>query len=159
MSHVPPWVWGVFLLLLVLGIRRLRARTVRPFVIAIAPAAFLIWSLSSLPGYAAVGGWALALAIWIAGFLIGAGSFAALPDKLATRDADGNYHLPGTTGPLFQYLGIFVVRFGLAMWAAIDRPAAPVALGLGLGVSALMSGRTAAAFARLARLPRTVAAT
>lgn len=157
MSHVPPWVWGIFAWLVFLGVRRLRARTVRPFVIAIAPIAFFLWSLSSLPGYAAISGWPITLGVWIAGFLAGAGSFIALPDRPATRDAAGHYRLPGTTGPLLQYIAIFVIRFVLSAWAAIDHAAAPVALGLGLAVSALMSGRTAAAFDRLRRLPRATA--
>lgn len=156
-SHVPPWVWILFAFLVFLGLRRLRARTVPPFVIAIAPAAFLIWSLSSLPGHAAIAGWPLAIGIWIAGFLVGAGSFMVLPDKPATRDAAGRYRLPATVTPLLQYLAVFVIRFALAIWAAIDHAAAPVALGLALAVSASMSGRTAAAFDRLRRLPRATA--
>lgn len=156
MAHVPPWVWILFAFLLFLGARRLRARTVPAFVIAIPPAAFLIWSLSSLPGYAVIGGWPLAIGLWIAGFVIGAGSFAALPDKPATRDAAGRYRLPGTVAPLLQYMAVFVIRFALAIWAAVDHESAPVALGLALAVSALMSGRTAAAFDRLRRLPRAI---
>ena len=55
LAGTPPWVWAVLGLLIFLGVRRLRPKRTRLGVAALAPAAFVIWSLSGVAALARSG--------------------------------------------------------------------------------------------------------
>lgn len=151
LARVPVWAFVVLAVLIALGVRRLTERRVGRFVALLPTLAFGIWSLSSLPHLAAMAGWVATSAIWIGGVALGAASLRLLSEPPATALPDGNVLLPATVIPLILYLIVFAAKFGLAFGAAIDAKFAAAYIGAALAVSALMAGRAALFYARIAR--------
>jgi hypothetical protein len=119
LGGTPWWVWALLLLLVWLGLQAARPRVVRLQRMFIVPAIFIFWGLVSLttgPAFSET----IALA-WAAAALGGA-SLAVL----TTRSEDfrvnrrlGVVELPGSWRPLARFLAIFLVKYALAVAAAI----------------------------------------
>lgn len=157
LAGTPPWVWAVLALLVFLGWRRLKPRRTRLEVAAIAPAAFLIWSLAAAAGLAGAAGIGLTAGVWAAAFALGAASFRLRIGERPSQLPDGRFLFPATPVPLIVYAGIFILRYALGI-AAPFHPDLTTELGLvGLAVSALTAGRFVADFLVLLRSAKTVA--
>lgn len=145
-THTPPYVWGIFALLLFLGVRRLKPRRTHLALAALAPTGFFIWSIAA-EGSLLVsgGGWAVVVT-WTAAFLVGAmsGPVRTVPRPVHVDNWVFDYS--ATRLPLTFYMALFVTRYGLGIWAGfVPTMAGTVAL-LSVGLSALTAGRTLADF-------------
>jgi hypothetical protein len=143
LNGAPVWAYVLLVVLIALGVRRLKARDVPVFVAIIPVAAFFIWSVFGAVSFAAIAGGVFAAAAWIGGAAIGAASAKLLPDARGVRLPGGRVHLPKSWIPLLLYMVVFVVRFGCGAWAAINPAQAVLATGVGVAVSAAMTARLA----------------
>jgi hypothetical protein len=156
--RVPPWVWVVFVVLLVVGLKLTRPMNTRPVVSIAVSAGLLAWSLSGVIG--TFDAHALPLLAWGAGLVVAfvAGSRVVAPDGLRMVDAS-RVHVPGSWVPLIAMMGIFVLRFvnGVAVGAnlpvAVHPAYAPVMAGLLGACSGLFMAR-AWSITRFARAQR-----
>lgn len=71
LGNTPPWVWGVLMLLVVLGVRRLKPRRTHLLVAALAPTAFTAWSLTGVLAAAQGVSTALVAAVWASALILG----------------------------------------------------------------------------------------
>jgi hypothetical protein len=158
-QHTPSWVWVVFVTLIVLGIRQSFARRLRRGRVATLPIVFVALSLVGLvSALRADGGTLLAWAIGVcaaAGLALQAGAPAAARWLAAERV----FEVPGSWVPLVLMLGIFGMRYAVAVLLALhpglrgDAGFAALA-GLGYGIfSGLFLGRAMALW-QLARAPQ-----
>ncbi len=132
-SHTPVWVWVILALLIFLGVQASRPRTVRLLRILITPAVFIVWGIVSLTTKHEITG--LLVGDWLVLGLIGFGIAMALVRFPALR-ADRQrqiVHLPGSFLPLTRNVVIFVVKYALAVGAAIA--ASGVAPGAADGIA------------------------
>ena len=118
-THTPIWVWGLLLLLLMLGFSQTRARSVGMRRILILP---LVMTGLSLSGTVSSFGlvpeavlmWALAIGLtaWL---------LIRRPAKAQTRydSASGLFHLPGSWQPMALILGIFTVKYAVGTTLAL----------------------------------------
>ena len=146
LAHTPIYVWAVLVLLLVMGIRRLRPRRTHLAKAALAPAGFFLWSLvTAAMMFVHLHAWTVVVC-WGIAFAAGASSG---PIRTVPRPA----HVEGwvfvysaTWQPLAFYMLLFATRYGLGIWAGFV-PSMADTLGLvGLSLSAFTAGRTVADF-------------
>jgi transcriptional regulator with XRE-family HTH domain len=111
LAHAPVWVWAVFVVLLVVGLRLSRTSTSRPAVSIVVSLGLLAWSLSGVVG--AFGAHVLPLAAWAAGLVVAAalGRRMFAPDGLRLAAGGARVQVPGSWIPLIAMMGIFVLRF------------------------------------------------
>jgi hypothetical protein len=141
LSGAPAWVYILLLVLVVLGIRRLKVREV-PIVIALTPVfAFSAWSVIGVTRFAMDSGAQIAIAAWIGGILFGVISATALPEARALRTGGGRVRQPASWSPLILYLAVFVGRFACGAWAAIKPDEAVTANAIGTAIGAAMTAR------------------
>jgi hypothetical protein len=148
LNGAPVWVYPLLIGLIILGVRRLRTRTVPVFLALIAPAAFLLWSLSGAASFGASFGMGYAVSIWIASAALGAVSGYLIPEPQGERVAGKRVTLPASWIPLLTYMTVFVLRFACGAWAAIVPAQAFYAGAVGLTISAAMSARLVVAVLR-----------
>jgi hypothetical protein len=154
--NTPLWVWAVLAALIVAGIRQSVARRLRLARVIGLPMFFVALSLAGV--IAAFGLREAALTAWA----LGLGLAAALavrrgaPAGARWLPAERAFEVPGAWWPLALLLGVFALRFAVAVQLALH-PGASGAAGfagfaaLGYGAaSGLFLGR-ALALARLAR--------
>ena len=141
LSGAPVWVYFLLVGLVVLGVRRLKTRTIPVFVALIAPAAFLAWSLVGANSFASSYGAVFAVVIWLAGAAIGAASGYLLPEPQARKLPNRRVTLPATWMPLVTYVTVFVLRFACGAWAAIVPAQAYYAGAVAVAISAMMTAR------------------
>jgi hypothetical protein len=150
----PVWVWVILAALIVLGVQQMRPRSVKRYVVLIAPIVFLIIGVVST-GRSTVGFIAWAAAI------VGAGVFTALvwkPVGSARFDASTDrLLLSASVIPLIIMLSIFLLNYVIAV-ALVLHPAygetliGQIGPGLVLGaLSGVFMGRAATLF-RLGRV-------
>jgi hypothetical protein len=152
--HTPKWVFAVFVLLVWLGCKQLRAGSVSLARITVIPVAMAGLSLAGVvsafgnsPG--ALLGWAVAMAALALLVLQ-----QPLPASTRYERASREFHVPGSAVPLVLMMGIFftkyVVGVALAMHPELGRqPAFTVAVPMLYGA---FSGIFAARAVRLWRL-------
>ncbi len=148
LSGAPIWVYFLLAGLIVLGVRRLKTRTVPVPVALIAPAAFLIWSLLGAANFAASFGTVLAGVAWLGGAAIGAATGYLFPEPQGQRQTDKRVMLPGSWMPLFTYMTVFVLRFVCGAWAAMVPEQAQTAALVAIVISAVMTARLIVAVLR-----------
>lgn len=120
LANTPPWVWGLLLALILLGISQARPRRLTPAKLLILPLAMTLFSLAGT--LTSLGFAPLLLAAWAAA--------AALPAVVLSRtraprgsayDATaGRFLLPGSWLPLALILAIFVLKYALGVLLAMD---------------------------------------
>lgn len=120
LANTPPWVWGLLLALILLGISQARPRRLTPAKLLILPLAMTLFSLAGT--LTSLGIAPLLLATWAAA--------AALPAVVLSRtqaphgsayDATiGRFLLPGSWLPLALILAIFVLKYALGVLLAMD---------------------------------------
>jgi hypothetical protein len=152
-TGAPGWVYILLVVLVALGVRRLRTREV-PVVIALIPtAAFMIWSIVGAYFFAVTAGFLVAAAAWLVGATAGAITGITLPEPSGERLPDQRVRQPGSALPLILYLSVFVVRFACGAWAAIKPAQANTATAIGIAVGAAVMARLLVGVARWKPIP------
>jgi hypothetical protein len=126
-QHTPWWVFGLFALLLGLGLQAARPRRTKLRRMLITPFVFVGWGLAGLAQQAIMGPLAgpAPLAAWLAAAALGTllGLATARLDGVQIDRARGIVGMPGSWLPLVRNLAIFAARYGLAVASALT-PAA-----------------------------------
>lgn len=154
LTRTPLYVWGVLALLMFLGIRRLTPRRTSLRTAAAAPIGFGMWSLANIAMLISAGGSASILVAGGVALLAGAASARVRTVPRPKPLPGGVFAFAGTAVPLIAYMAVFFVKYALQVWSAIVPAAAWTAALIGLIVTALMAGRTAADFLILFNMKR-----
>lgn len=142
-AATPWWAYAVLVLLVVLGVRRLKSRARRPLLAFLAPSAFFVWGLFNLASYAQAHSAVVGGAALLGCLGLGWASARAFSSERIEPLDDGRFLFHGTPEPLATYIVVFATRFGLEVWAGFVPSADAVAGGMAIGISALVAGRTA----------------
>jgi hypothetical protein len=146
LTHTPHYVWAVFVLLVVMGVRRLRPRRTHLAVAALAPGGFLLWSLAAAAMmFADVHAWTV-LACWGTAFAAGAISGRIRTVPRPTHVEGWVFAYAATWQPLVFYMLLFAARYGMGIWAGFVPSTAGTLALAGLSLSAFTAGRTLADF-------------
>jgi hypothetical protein len=123
LQHTPSWVFVVLAALIVSGIQAFRTRVLPAWRLLLIPAIFIGWGIFSVAARS-VSNPALSLD-WIAAAALGVvlGMGTTRLRGYAFEDG-GRVRVPGTPVTLVRTLGIFVVRYGIAVAAAFSANAA-----------------------------------
>lgn len=156
LSNTPPWVFGLFVLLLVFGLMQARTRTVRRVPALLLPAGMVVLSLAGIQSSfglrpAPLASWAVALAAsaWV--------GLALFRDQRVGYDRGARaFRIPGSGWPLLVIMAIFFAKYGYAVMQAlqVDAITAPVFIVALSAVYGLLSGYFAARALHLVRLAR-----
>ena len=148
MGGAPTWVYILLVVLVALGIRRLRTRDV-PVVVAMIPVvAFLAWSVVGGIAFARFAGPGMALLAWVGGAAIGVASTYLVAEPRGQRLPGNRVRQPGSWLPLILYMAVFVIRFACGAWAAMAPSQATIATATGIAVGAAMTARLIVAVLR-----------
>jgi hypothetical protein len=140
-TRAPWWVWPVFLLLVVLGVSRLKARVISMLRLIVVPSAFLIWGLVSL-GIRFGANPTLVLP-WLGAAVLGSAiGWSTAPAGIRADRERRRVYVPGRAAPLIASLTVFVSKYAINVLAAV-RPEAREILAL---LDMLASGMSAAYF-------------
>ncbi len=158
--HTPEWVWGVLVLLIVLGGSQLRAHRLARLRVALLPlglGAYSAWGAVSL-----FGAHAGVLLAWAAGVGLTAWfthTFAWAPG-VRHDPASDHFDVPGSAWPLVLMLTVFAVRYSVVVtlvlhrdWAADAAFAACASAVYGV-LSGLLAGRALYILGRASTTPR-----
>ncbi|HRF09856.1 MAG TPA: hypothetical protein PL193_14595 [Xanthobacteraceae bacterium] len=146
LHNTPYWVWGVFVLLLVLGLMQTRKRTVSRFLVFLLPLIMIPLSFSTVASV--FGMTPLPLIAWLAGI---AAAFASnmlvfqAPAGVRYDERLGKFEIPGSAVPLLLMMTIFLARFVIGFTRAVNP--ALVATSLFAGVVAAILGFCSGLFA------------
>ena len=159
LHHTPSWVWAVLAALVAIGVKQSFPRRLRLGRVTTLPVVFVALSLAGV--VSAFGPRDAALAAWALGLALAAVAMRTLGAPAAARwlPAECAFEVPGSWLPLALMLGIFALRFAVAVLLA-QQPAlrgdatfaALAGFGYG-GCSGVFLGRALALW-RLAREPR-----
>lgn len=149
LRETPVWAYAVFVLLVLLGLRRLQTRNRSLLSASIAPAVFLVWSVGSAVGFGVLNGWVLATGLWALFLAAGLASFRLVSPSPVRWISGNEFSFVGTPGPLMFYMSVFFARYGLAIWAGFQPQHTTVASAVALAISGFTAGRTAGDFAFL----------
>ena len=134
-QHTPIWVWGLLVLLVVLGLSQARTRRIglaRATLLPLAMLGLSLWGvLSAFGSTSAVAAWLLAMALVTALSLRVA--FVAGASWLA---AERRFQMPGSWWPLVLILGIFITKYGVAVTLALH-PQLHAVAGFAIGACLL----------------------
>jgi hypothetical protein len=163
LQRTPPWVFGLFLVLLVLGAMQSRTRDLGRARVALMPAIFLplsfwgVWTVFGLE--------VLAFAAWFVavGAAVLINRYARIPRQVSYTPATRLFHVAGSWIPLAMMMAIFFARYAIAVALAMQpalksMPVFASAVGAAYG---LMSGAFLARALRIlgtAREPHAAAA-
>lgn len=119
LQHTPLWVFGVFVALVALGARRIRATTIGVRQLLILPLAMAGYSLFGLTH--AVGTDLVPLAAWGAMYAAALAVAALRPTDPAVQysPTTRSIHIPGSWVPLTLMMTIFFLRYAVAVALAI----------------------------------------
>jgi len=121
LRHTPYWVWGVFVLLLVVGLSQTRGRNVAPALVFLLPVIMIPLSFYTIA--AAFGITPIPLIAWAVGvllaFALNAVVFRAPVGVRYQRDA-GKFEVPGSWIPLLLMMTIFLARFVLGVTRVVN---------------------------------------
>jgi hypothetical protein len=136
----PWWVFGLFALLLGLGLQATRPRRSSFYRVLITPLMFVGWGLAGVALQATHG--AGPLASWLAAAALGSllGRAATRLDGVRVDRARAIVELPGSWLPLVRNLSIFAARYGLALAGALMPAAHDRLIVWDLAVAGLSAG-------------------
>lgn len=142
LSNTPPWVFGLFAGLVVLGLMQARTRHVGKVAALALPAGMVALSLAGIHtsfGFAAgpLLSWALALV------LSALAGYAMFRDRRVQYDGKADRFLvPGSWMPLAAIMAIFFAKYAYAVMRAMDAGivAAPLFVAVLSGVYGVLSG-------------------
>lgn len=147
LQNTPYWVWGIFLLLLVLGLSQTRARKVSRVLVYVLPAIMIPLSLAAILGMFGAG--PLPLTAWVLGivaaFVLNVFVFRA-PSAVRYDRAQQKFEVGGSAVPLLLMMTIFLARFVVGVTRAVNPSltATPAFIGIVSAVLGLCSGLFAA---------------
>ncbi len=145
----PLWVYPLLALLIYLGWRASRPRSVGLVRVLATPAVFVIWGIQGAVAKAAA--MPILGLVWLG--LAGCGfALAWLTLETPTwriERADNLIHLPGSWVPLLRNLAIFSAKYGLAVAAALNPSWRDRLAYWDIGLSGAMAGYFAAWLVRL----------
>ncbi|MBX3548781.1 MAG: hypothetical protein KF748_06450 [Xanthobacteraceae bacterium] len=121
LQHTPYWVWGVFVLLLVLGLTQTRARSVSRALVFVLPVIMIPLSFFTIASTFGIK--PLPVIAWLAGiaaaFLLNIYVFRA-PSGVRYEASTRKFAVPGSWVPLVLMMTIFLSRFVLGVTRAIN---------------------------------------
>jgi hypothetical protein len=119
LQNTPYWVWGVFVLLLVLGLSQTRKRSVSRILVFVLPVVMVPLSFYAVS--AAFGIKPLPLIAWAVGIAaaLALNSFV-LRAPSGVRYQQGQFEIPGSWIPLILMMVIFLARFALGFTQATN---------------------------------------
>ena len=121
LQNTPYWVWGVFVLLLVLGLMQTRKRSVSRFLVFLLP--LIMIPLSFFTIASTFGIKPLPVIAWLAGiaaaFLLNIYVFRA-PACVRYDSGARKFAIPGSWVPLVLMMTIFLSRFVLGVTRAVN---------------------------------------
>ncbi len=120
LANTPPWIWGLLLALILLGISQARPRRLSPAKLLILPLAMTLFSLAGT--LTSLGFAPLLLAAWTAAAALPAAvlSRTRAPQGSACDATTGRFLLPGSWLPLALILAIFVLKYALGVLLVMD---------------------------------------
>ena len=153
-SHTPPYVWGVLVLLVALGVSQARERRVghaRATALPPAMVALSLWGTASLFGHGPHV--LLVLASWLAA---GSTAFVSVTRRAPQRGthfdrASNSFVMPGSWAPMLLITGVFALRYASNVALALQ-PALAADASFAGGVAALSGLLTGVFAGRAARL-------
>lgn len=138
LNRTPPWVFVVFVALLVLGYFQSRDRSVKRGRVALLPVAMIVWSLFGV--VSAFGMATSSLVLWTLGVAvaIGVGLKLAAPKGVTFFPEDNSFSVPGSWSPLILMMAIFFIKFGVGVVLArqlpvVDQPVFIGSIGFSFG--------------------------
>lgn len=156
LSNTPPWVYGLFVLLLVFGLMQTRTRNVGRVPALLLPVGMVALSLAGIRSSfglrpVPMTSWAVALAIsaWV--------GFTLRRDLQVAYDKSARaFRVPGSWWPLLVIMAIFFTKYVYAVMQAlkVDVIAAPLFIVALSAVYGVLSGYFAARALNLMRLAR-----
>lgn len=156
LQGAPVWVWALLALLLFLGIRSLRTRSVPVASLVALPLAFFglsVTNLLPLDGLAP-----LRIGVWIAALMVGTipGWFVVRPQRIVVDRARGRISVPGSVVPIILMLAAFAggFYFGYLFARYSELKTDPATLIMASTYRGLMSGYFLGQTIRLFRLYR-----
>ena len=148
-THTPTWVWTVFAVLVLIGLRQTRTIDLSAKRVWIVPAVVGVASLAgALRGFAGAGE-LLTGASWVVGAALGFASNRSLDlPRRVSANADGSFRIGGSIAPLLLFVGVFLVRYVVNVALAIapalaDNPAAAAVAAIAYGfTTGLLAARS-----------------
>jgi hypothetical protein len=119
LQHTPFWVWGIFVLLLVLGLLQTRARNVSRALVFVLPLVMIPLSFSTIA--TTFGIKPLPVIAWGAGIVasLALNSFV-FRAPAGVRYQSGKFEVPGSWIPLILMMTIFLARFVIGVTRAVN---------------------------------------
>lgn len=158
LTHTPAWVFGLLLVLLVLGARQMRDTQVRPARLAAMPVV-----MAGISFYGVVSAFGLhpgPVAAWTTGAVLALAATMWRPVSGVRYDpATRTVQLPGSVAPLLFMLGIFSTKYAVNVAIALgpalrDDPLLALAASAAYGAfSGLFAGRALRVVRQLLRGP------
>jgi hypothetical protein len=120
LERTPPWVFVLFVVLLVLGALQSRPRELGRGRVALLPAVFLPISLWAV--WTAFGPEALAFGAWLAavGAAVLINRTARVPRQVSYSPESRRFRVPGSWLPLAMMMAIFFTRYAVAVATAMQ---------------------------------------
>lgn len=148
-TRTPAAVWAVLAILVLVGLRQMRTRTMSAGRVWLVPLVVGAASLAgALRGFAGAGE-LLTGACWVVGATLGFASNRSLDlPRRVSANGDGSFTIGGSVAPLLLFVGVFLVRYvvnvALAIQPALSgnpeaAAAAAIAYGLTTGLLAARS--------------------
>ncbi len=140
-THTPTAVWTVLAVLVTIGLRQTRTRTMSAGRVWLVPLIVGAASLAgALRGFAGAGE-LLTGACWAVGVALGFVSNRSLDlPRRVSANADGSFTIGGSIAPLLLFVGVFMVRYvvnvALAIQPALSgNPGAAAAAAIAYGLT------------------------
>ena len=146
-AHTPAAVWAILAVLVLVGVRQMRTRTMSAGRVWVVPLVVGVASLAgALRGFAGAGEM-LTGACWAGGAALGFVSNRSLDlPRRVSANADGSFTIGGSIAPLLLFVGVFLVRYvvnvALAIQPALSgnpQAAAAAAIAYGLTTGLLVA--------------------
>jgi hypothetical protein len=119
LQNTPYWVWGILVLLIVLGVSQMRTRSVSRILVLILPLIMVPLSFSAIAG--SFGIKPLPVIAWVLGIAaaLALNSFV-FRAPAGVRYAAGKFEIPGSIVPLILMMVIFLARFVIGVTRAVN---------------------------------------
>lgn len=151
LRHTPPWVFILFVGLLVWGYAQARTRTIGRWRVYALPVTLL--GLSFYGGISAFGAGIVGWASWLAGssVSVAGASLALKPEYVHYRERTGTLTLPGSWCPLLLMMTLFFTKYGVGMTLA-RQPALATRTDFAVAIGFVYGFLSGLLFARRPRL-------